>query len=67
MDWIPYIIVLGEREVAEQCLNVRTRNGSQRKMTLPELLAGVETQMQGKPFLGLPLPQLLSKRPIFVG
>ncbi len=66
-DWIPYIIVLGEREVAEQCLNVRTRNGSQRKMTLPELLAGIETQMQGKPFLGLPLPQLLSKRPIFVG
>lgn len=66
-EWIPYILVLGAKEVAEQCLNVRTRDGAQRKMALPELLAEIEQQIKGKPFLDLPLPQSLSKRPIFVG
>jgi threonyl-tRNA synthetase len=66
-EWIPYILVLGAKEVAEQCLNVRTRAGVQKKMALPELLAEIKPQMDGKPFLGLPLPQLLSRRPIFFG
>jgi threonyl-tRNA synthetase len=66
-EWTPYIIVLGAKEVAEQCLSVRTRDGAQRKMTLPELLAEIKPHMQGKPFLDLPMPQLLSRRPIFVG
>lgn len=66
-EWIPYILVVGAKEVEEQCLNVRTREGTQRKMVLPELLAEIEPQMQEKPFLGLPLPQRLSRRPIFVG
>jgi threonyl-tRNA synthetase len=66
-EWIPYILVLGAKEVAEQCLSVRTRAGAQKKMALPELLAEIEPQMDGKPFFGLPLPQLLSRRPIFVG
>jgi threonyl-tRNA synthetase len=66
-EWIPYIVVLGAKEVAEGSMNVRTRDGVQRKMTLPELLAEIEPQMEGKPFLDLPLPQALSRRPIFVG
>jgi len=66
-EWIPYILVLGAKEVAEQCLNVRTRDGAQRKMTLHELLAEIEPQTKEKPFLDLPLPQSLSRRPIFVG
>ncbi len=66
-EWIPYILVLGAKEVAERCLNVRTRDGAQRKMQLSELLADIEPQMEGKPFLDLPLPRHLSRRPIFVG
>jgi threonyl-tRNA synthetase len=66
-EWIPYILVLGAKEVAEECLNVRTRDGAQRMMTLPELLAEIKPQMKEKPFLELPLPQCLSGRPIFVG
>jgi len=66
-EWIPYILVLGAKEVAEQCLNVRTRDGAQRKMALPELLAEIEPQMKEKPFLELPLPRCLSQRAIFVG
>lgn len=66
-EWIPYILVLGAREVSGECLNVRTRDGAQRKMTLSELLAEIEPQVKEKPFLELPLPQCLSGRPIFVG
>jgi threonyl-tRNA synthetase len=66
-EWVPYILVLGAKEVAEGCLNVRTRDGAQRKMTVDELLAEIEPQMKGKPFLGLPSPQRLSRRPVFVG
>jgi threonyl-tRNA synthetase len=66
-EWIPYILVLGAKEVAEGRLNVRTRDGQQRKMTLPQLLDEITPQMAGKPFLDLPLPEELSRRPIFVG
>jgi threonyl-tRNA synthetase len=66
-EWVPYILVLGAKEMAEGSVNVRTRDGGQRKMALPALLAEIEPQMEGKPFLDLPLPQYLSKRPIFVG
>jgi threonyl-tRNA synthetase len=66
-EWVPYILVLGAKEVAEQCLNVRTRDGAQRKVVLSELLAEIEPQMKGKPFVEMPLPRLLSRRPIFVG
>lgn len=66
-EWIPYILVLGAKEVAGQRLNVRTRDGAQRNMTVDEFLAEFVPLMEGKPFLGLPLPQRLSRRPIFVG
>ena len=66
-EWVPYILVLGAKEVERQRLNVRTRDGAQRELALPELLAEIERQMEGKPFLDLPLPRRLSKRPIFVG
>lgn len=66
-EWVPYILVIGAKEVAEGYLNVRSRDGAQKKMALSELLAEIEPQMEGKPFLDLPLPQRLSRRPIFVG
>jgi threonyl-tRNA synthetase len=66
-EWIPYILVLGAKEVSEGCLNVRTRDGKQRKMAVAELLAEIEPKMTGKPFLELPLPRYTSRRPIFVG
>ncbi|MDY6988108.1 MAG: threonine--tRNA ligase [Thermodesulfobacteriota bacterium] len=66
-EWVPYIVVIGAKEVAEGYMSVRTRDGAQRKMTVSELLAEIEPQLKGKPFMGLPLPQQLSRRPIFVG
>ncbi|MBW1789517.1 MAG: threonine--tRNA ligase, partial [Deltaproteobacteria bacterium] len=49
-EWVPYILVLGAKEVEEGCLSVRTRDGVQRKMVLDELLEEIEPQMEGKPF-----------------
>ena len=66
-EWVPYIVVIGAKEVVEGYMSVRTRDGVQRKMTVSELLAEMEPQLEGKPFMGLPLPQELSRRPIFVG
>ncbi|MBW2037846.1 MAG: threonine--tRNA ligase [Deltaproteobacteria bacterium] len=66
-EWIPYILVVGAKEVAEGCVNVRTREGAQRKMVLSELLAEIEPQMKGKPFFDLSVPKRLSRCPIFVG
>jgi threonyl-tRNA synthetase len=66
-EWVPYILVLGAKEMAEGTANVRTRDGAQRKMSVNELLAEIQPQMEGKPFLPLPLSTCLSKRPVFVG
>ena len=66
-EWVPYILVLGAKEMAEGCVSVRTRDGKQRKMAVAELLAEIEPKMTGKPFLELPLPRHTARRPIFVG
>jgi threonyl-tRNA synthetase len=66
-EWVPHILVLGAKEVAERCVSVRTRDGKQRKMAVAELLEEIEPKMTGKPFLELPLPRYTSRRPIFVG
>lgn len=66
-EWIPYILVMGAKEMAAGSASVRTRDGAQRTMPIEELLSEIQPQMEGKPFLGLPLSTELSKRPIFVG
>jgi threonyl-tRNA synthetase len=66
-EWVPYLLVVGAKEVEEGTVSVRTRDGAQRKMVLSALLEEIAPQTQGKPFQGLPLPQYLSRRPIFVG
>ena len=66
-EWVPYILVLGAQEATEGSISVRTRDGAQRKMGVAELLAEIEPQVEGKPFLGLPLSARLSRRPIFIG
>jgi len=66
-EWVPYLLVVGAKEVEEGTVSVRTRDGAQRKMVLSVLLEEIAPQTQGKPFQGLPLPQYLSRRPIFVG
>jgi len=68
MEWVPYIIVVGQKEVESGMLPVRERkSGEIRKMKLEELISEVEKIMKGNPFKPLPLPRNLSKRPQFYG
>jgi len=65
-EWIPFIAVVGAKEEKNGLLSVRVRStGKQESMKLEELANAVEKQTAGKPFEKLPLPQRLSKRPVF--
>ena len=68
-EWVPYIIVVGEKEVESGMLSVRDRElkGQQQNMTTEQLITKVSEKIAGKPFKPLPLPLYLSKRPQFHG
>ncbi|MEM2969755.1 MAG: threonine--tRNA ligase, partial [Candidatus Bathyarchaeia archaeon] len=74
MDWVPYIVVIGQKEVDSGTLAVRDRRlaeaqkpGKVRTMKLNELVSEIKEITRGKPFQKLPLPAELSKRPKFYG
>jgi len=68
MEWIPYIIVVGQKEIESDVLPVRDRKlGKIRRMKIKELTNQIEGVIDGKPFKPLPLPKHLSKRPQFYG
>ena len=68
MEWIPYIVVVGQREIESGVLPVRNREtGKMQNMKLEELVSEFEETARVKPFKPLPLPKYLSKRPQFYG
>ncbi|MEM3788965.1 MAG: threonine--tRNA ligase [Candidatus Bathyarchaeia archaeon] len=68
IEWIPYIIVAGQKEIESEILPVRDRKAKQiRKMKLEELISEIKSHIQDKPFKPLPLPKRVSKRPQFYG
>jgi len=68
MEWIPYIIVAGQKEIESETLPVRDRKAQEiRKMKLEELASEIKANTHGKPFRPLPLPKHVSKRPQFYG
>jgi threonyl-tRNA synthetase len=67
-EWVPYILVVGQKEEKSGKVSVRDRStGKQSDMTVEAFVKNVHKQTEGMPFKPLPLPKLLSKRPIFVG
>jgi len=73
-EWVPYIVVVGKKEIESGVLAVRDRqlseagkSGRIRKMKLEELVAEIGERTKNKPFRPLPLPAALSKRPRFYG
>jgi len=63
-EWIPYIIVVGEKEVKSGKLSVRDRSaGSVRELGINELVKEVKDVNKDKPFMPLNMPKQLSKRP----
>ncbi|MEM1985811.1 MAG: threonine--tRNA ligase [Nitrososphaeria archaeon] len=67
-EWIPYILVVGEKEVQSNMLTIRVRGKKEfKRMSLEDLLIEIKSKTLDKPFKPLPLPKLLSKRPKFYG
>lgn len=67
-EWVPYIIVVGQKEIESDRLPVRDRKaGKIRKMKLEELTDEIKDRVKDKPFKPLPVPKHLSKRPQFYG
>jgi threonyl-tRNA synthetase len=67
-EWIPYIVVLGDKEVGAEKVPVRVReDGKLHQMPLKELASEIKNRVKGKPYRPLPMPMSVQKRPRFVG
>jgi threonyl-tRNA synthetase len=65
MEWVPYIVVVGDKEVESGKLSVTLRKTDEKKdMSVQELASMVENENLGKPFEKLSLPIELTRRPI---
>ena len=68
MEWINYVLVVGQREIASGVVPIRDRKAREiRKMWLQELIKEIKEKTKDKPFKPLTLPKSLSKRPQFFG
>jgi threonyl-tRNA synthetase len=68
LDWVPYVAVVGKKEIDSGKLTVRIReSGEQKQMDIDSLLKEIKSKTRGYPYRELSLPRLLSKRPIFSG
>ena len=66
-EWVPYVLVVGDRELSSGLLSVRTRAGEHLEMPLTAFLDRLACETAGKPKRAANTPRLLSQRPIFVG
>jgi threonyl-tRNA synthetase len=64
-EWIPYIVVLGEKEVSTGELSVRIRGEGIVSKKLEELIEEINKKISSKPRVPLCLPIRLSARPSF--
>jgi threonyl-tRNA synthetase len=68
MEWVPYIIVVGQKELDSGTLPVRDRaTGQMRRLKLEDLISEIQKIAGNKPYRPLPLPRHLSNRPQFCG
>jgi threonyl-tRNA synthetase len=72
MEWVPYVVVLGDQEITSGDLTVTIRRKStpeklhREKMKEAGLVARVKDETAGKPFRPLYTPRLLTVRPRFI-
>ena len=63
-EWIRYILVIGEKELGTDKLNIRDRMANEtREWNFDDFISEIHKQNLGKPFSKLNLPIFLSKRP----
>jgi len=67
-SWIPYILVVGQKEIDTGQLMVRIREtGEQQEMPFEGLVKRIKGETAGMPYRPLPMPRMVSQRPIFFG
>jgi threonyl-tRNA synthetase len=63
-EWIPFILVIGDKEAESTTLVIRDRRtGTQNESNIEELIEWIRKETKDKPFMPLNLPKYLSKRP----
>jgi threonyl-tRNA synthetase len=68
MEWIPYILVVGEKEAGKERFPVRIRGKTNStEMSVGEIQEMIQEETRGKPYRPLPLPVYLQERPKFFG
>ena len=66
MEWVPFIVVVGQREKESGKLAVRTRETSKiENISLEDLIEKIKNLTKGYPFKALSIPKYLTKRPKF--
>jgi len=60
--WIPFVVVVGDREIESGKYNVKCRDGSKVELSKDQIEALIRDKM---PYRRLPVPKLVSKQPIF--
>jgi threonyl-tRNA synthetase len=67
-QWIPYTLVIGDKEAKAKKINVRIReSGKVEEMSLDDLVKEIKKKTEGMPFKNLSMSRSLSKRPKFTG
>ena len=65
-EWVPFIVVIGEKEVQDNSkFVVRVRGAGEKEMGASSLKSNVLDETTGRPTTPLPLPKMLSKRASF--
>jgi threonyl-tRNA synthetase len=63
-EWIRYIIVIGDKEIASKTLSIRDRKSKDpRNLSVEELIADIKEETQGKPFMRINMGRSMAKRP----
>ncbi|MEM1857827.1 MAG: His/Gly/Thr/Pro-type tRNA ligase C-terminal domain-containing protein, partial [Desulfurococcaceae archaeon] len=66
MSWVPYIVVIGRREVETHTINVKIRRtNEQRSMGVKELIKLLIDEVKAYPQVDAAMPTRLSMRPVF--
>lgn len=71
-EWIPYVVVIGDKEIENNTINVTIRSESEpnnpkkTEMSAHELNALILKEIEGLPYRSLPISRLLSLRPKFI-
>jgi threonyl-tRNA synthetase len=64
MEWIHYIVIIGEKESSSNIISIRDRiNKTNYESTMDKLKENIHNQIKDKPFLPINLQELISTRP----